>query len=147
MNKYESVIIINPNVDEAALKALQDKFTGLINENGKAEEPTYMGLKKLAYEIGTVFGQKEQLWTHLTPYDNFKFFGAIYDFKNATGKNRYSEYDITDGNEEVDPMNERFGSQKSYSNQNSVESKFCPYCGTAVKEQYEYCNNCGKKLP
>ncbi len=35
--------------------------------------------KKLAYEIGTVFGQKEQLWTHLTPYDNFKFFGAIYD--------------------------------------------------------------------
>ena len=35
--------------------------------------------KKLAYQIGTVFGQKEQLWTHLTPYDNFKFFGAIYD--------------------------------------------------------------------
>jgi len=35
--------------------------------------------KKLAYKIGTVFGQKEQLWTHLTPYDNFKFFGAIYD--------------------------------------------------------------------
>ena len=35
--------------------------------------------KKLSYEIGTVFGQKEQLWTHLTPYDNFKFFGAIYD--------------------------------------------------------------------
>lgn len=38
--------------------------------------------KKLAYKIGTVFGQKEQLWTHLTPYDNFKFFGAIYDLKN-----------------------------------------------------------------
>lgn len=35
--------------------------------------------KKLAYEIGTVFGQKEQLWMHLTAYDNFKFFGAIYD--------------------------------------------------------------------
>ena len=35
--------------------------------------------KQLAYKIGTVFGQKEQLWTHLTPYDNFKFFGAIYD--------------------------------------------------------------------
>ena len=35
--------------------------------------------KKLAYKIGTVFGQKEQLWTHLTPYNNFKFFGAIYD--------------------------------------------------------------------
>lgn len=35
--------------------------------------------KKLAYKIGTVFGQKEQLWTHLTPYDNFRFFGAVYD--------------------------------------------------------------------
>ena len=37
--------------------------------------------KELAYQIGTVFGQKEQLWTHLTPYDNFKFFGAIYDIE------------------------------------------------------------------
>ena len=35
--------------------------------------------KELSYQIGTVFGQKEQLWMHLTPYDNFKFFGAIYD--------------------------------------------------------------------
>ena len=38
--------------------------------------------KKLAYQIGTVFGQKEQLWMHLTPYDNFRFFGAIYDIPN-----------------------------------------------------------------
>jgi len=51
MNKYESVIIIRPGVDEEGLKALEDKFAGLINENGKVEEVTYMGLKKLAYEI------------------------------------------------------------------------------------------------
>ena len=51
MNKYESVIIINPNVDEAALKALQDKFTGLINENGKVENVVNMGKRRLAYEI------------------------------------------------------------------------------------------------
>ena len=51
MNKYESVIIINPNVDEAGLKALEDKFTGLINENGKVEEVIDMGKRKLAYEI------------------------------------------------------------------------------------------------
>ena len=31
MNKYESVIIINPEFDEATLKALEEKFTGLIN--------------------------------------------------------------------------------------------------------------------
>ena len=51
MNNYESVIIINPNVDEAGLKALEDKFTGLINENGKVNEVVNMGKKKLAYDI------------------------------------------------------------------------------------------------
>ncbi len=51
MNKYESIIIVNPNVDEAGLKALEEKFTGLINENGKVENVENMGKKKLAYEI------------------------------------------------------------------------------------------------
>ena len=37
-------------------------------------------------------------------------FNAIYHFKNASGKNRYSAYDITDEDEEPDPLNERFGS-------------------------------------
>lgn len=44
--------------------------------------------KKLAYEIGTVFGQKEQLWMHLTPYDNFKFFAAIYDVPEKKAEER-----------------------------------------------------------
>ena len=44
--------------------------------------------KKLAYQIGTVFGQKEQLWMHLTPYDNFKFFSAIYDIPEKKKKLR-----------------------------------------------------------
>ena len=47
--------------------------------------------KKLAYQIGTVFGQKEQLWTHLTPYDNFKFFGAIYDINDLVVEKRIEE--------------------------------------------------------
>ena len=47
--------------------------------------------KKLAYEIGTVFGQKEQLWTHLTPYDNFKFFGAIYDIPESVVEKKIEE--------------------------------------------------------
>ena len=51
MNKYESVIIINPNCTEEAIKALESKFTGLINENGKVESVENMGKKKLAYEI------------------------------------------------------------------------------------------------
>jgi len=47
--------------------------------------------KRLAYEIGCVFGQKEQLWTHLTPYDNFKFFGAIYDIPNSIVEKKINE--------------------------------------------------------
>ena len=47
--------------------------------------------KKLSYKIGTVFGQKEQLWMHLTPYDNFKFFGAIYDIPNKEIETRIEE--------------------------------------------------------
>ena len=47
--------------------------------------------KKLAYEIGCVFGQKEQLWTHLTPYDNFKFFGAIYDLPESIVEKKIKE--------------------------------------------------------
>ena len=50
--------------------------------------------KKLAYQIGTVFGQKEQLWTHLTPYDNFKFFGAIYDMPEVVVEKKIEELKV-----------------------------------------------------
>lgn len=50
--------------------------------------------KKLAYNIGTVFGGKEQLWTHLTPYDNFKFFGAIYDIPDYAVEKKIEELKI-----------------------------------------------------
>ena len=51
MNKYESVIIINPNVDENAIKALIERFSTLINSDGKVEEVKELGKKKLAYEV------------------------------------------------------------------------------------------------
>ena len=50
--------------------------------------------KELAYQIGTVFGQKEQLWTHLTPYDNFKFFGAIYDIPEKRVEKKIEEFRV-----------------------------------------------------
>ena len=37
MNKYESVIIINPSIEEQAIKDLVKKFTDLINNEGKVE--------------------------------------------------------------------------------------------------------------
>ena len=51
MNKYESVVIINPNVEENALKALIERFQTLINTDGKVEQVNELGKKKLAYEI------------------------------------------------------------------------------------------------
>lgn len=51
MNKYESVVIINPNVDEEGIKALVQKFTDLINTDGKLEKADELGKKRLAYEI------------------------------------------------------------------------------------------------
>ena len=52
MNKYESVIIINPSLDEQGIKDVITKFTDLINNNnGKVENVDEMGKIKLAYEI------------------------------------------------------------------------------------------------
>ena len=46
---------------------------------------------KLSYQIGSVFGQKEQLWVHLSAMENFKFFGSIYDIKKADLEKRIEE--------------------------------------------------------
>ena len=51
MNKYESVIIINPSVEEEGIKALIAKYTDLINNEGKVESVDEIGKKRLAYEI------------------------------------------------------------------------------------------------
>ena len=51
MNKYESVIIINPSVEEQGVKDLIQRFTDLINKNGKVESAEDMGKRKLAYEV------------------------------------------------------------------------------------------------
>ena len=51
MNQYESVVIINPNVEENALKALIERFQTLINTDGKVEQVNELGKKKLAYEV------------------------------------------------------------------------------------------------
>ena len=51
MNKYESVIIINPSADEDKVKSLIDKFSDLINKQGKVTKVDTLGKKKLAYEV------------------------------------------------------------------------------------------------
>lgn len=52
LNKYESIYIINPDVDAEGIKGLVEKFNALIeSEGGKVTETNEWGMKKLAYPI------------------------------------------------------------------------------------------------
>ena len=51
MNRYETVFIINPQVEDTGVKALIEKFSNLINNDGKVTEVQELGKKKLAYDI------------------------------------------------------------------------------------------------
>lgn len=44
--------------------------------------------KNLSYKIGTVFGQKSQLWFHLPPLDSFNLLGNIYEMDSTKLKKR-----------------------------------------------------------
>ena len=72
---------------------------------------------------------------------------TVYNFKNATGKNRYSAFDITDSDEEPDPLNERFGERDNTENEETGENIYCPYCGVKLEGDFKFCNKCGEKLP
>ncbi len=89
----EMLAFIGPN--GAGKSTTIKMLTGILYpDGGKVQvlgiDPTKKR-KQLAYRIGTVFGQKEQLWTHLTPYDNFQFFGAIYDIPDGEVQRRIGE--------------------------------------------------------
>ncbi len=94
IEKGEIIAFIGPN--GAGKSTTIKMLTGILFPT--KGEISIMGInpernrKKLAYKIGTVFGQKEQLWIHLTPYDNFKFFGAIYDVPDQIINKRITEY-------------------------------------------------------
>lgn len=99
----------------------------------------------LAAQASGIFALFGVLWTGMA------IVNTIYQFKNATGKKRYSEYDIVDDYEEGDPWNERFHSTEGLLEDTDstyeMQSRYCPYCGTKVEGSYCYCNKCGKKLP
>lgn len=55
MNKYETIFILHPSLDEEAVKNSIEKFKGVI-ESGKGvvENVDFWGKRKLAYEIKKV---------------------------------------------------------------------------------------------
>jgi len=89
----EMLAFIGPN--GAGKSTTIKMLTGILYPDGGRAE--ILGIdpakkrKQLAYRIGTVFGQKEQLWTHLTPNDNFRFFGAVYDLSERETEERVRE--------------------------------------------------------
>lgn len=78
---------------------------------------------------------------------------AVYHFKNATGEERFSEFDIVDSREEPDPLEHRFGRDQEPGEapprkvENSAEAAYCPYCGAKAEPGFVYCAKCGRKLP
>ncbi len=44
--------------------------------------------RRLAYRIGTVFGQKSQLWFHLPPLDTFELLADVYDLEPRQARRR-----------------------------------------------------------
>lgn len=46
---------------------------------------------KLGYQIGTVFGQRTQLWYHLPPADTFELLAKIYEIDPATYQKQLKE--------------------------------------------------------
>jgi small subunit ribosomal protein S6 len=51
MNRYETIYIIKPTVDEEGIKALVAKFKGIMEANGEIETLDEWGKRKLAYLI------------------------------------------------------------------------------------------------
>ncbi len=89
----ERLAFIGPN--GAGKSTTIKMLTGVLQPT--AGEMRVLGLdptrerQKLAYRVGTVFGQKSQLWYHLPPADSFELLGAIYDIDKTALKKRVSD--------------------------------------------------------
>lgn len=72
---------------------------------------------------------------------------GLYHLKNAVGKERFSEFDITDSAEEGDPFDRVVRQSGSEEPGIRRERNFCPFCGAEARPDFAFCENCGKKLP
>ena len=89
----ERVAFIGPN--GAGKSTTIKMLTGILFPT--AGEINVLGLdptedrKKLAYQIGTVFGQRSQLLPNLPLTDSLEFFGVMYDLSDEEIKKRIAE--------------------------------------------------------
>ncbi|MBN2851334.1 MAG: zinc ribbon domain-containing protein [Clostridia bacterium] len=79
---------------------------------------------------------------------------AVYHYKNATGKDRFSIMDITESGEEGDPSDrwikneavEEDKKENGNDEKKELRFEFCPYCGIKLEDEYIYCPSCGKEM-
>ena len=95
----EVVAFLGPN--GAGKSTTIKMLTGILQPSGG--RAVVLGLdpsrerKRLAWSIGSVFGQRSQLWFHLPPSDSFRLLGAVYELEPAVLARRTAE------------LSERFG--------------------------------------
>lgn len=81
VERGETLAFLGPN--GAGKSTTIKMLTGILHPTGGLAEvlgfTPWKEREKLAYRIGTVFGQKSQLWYHLPPADTFELMSRIYE--------------------------------------------------------------------
>ncbi|MGO4110050.1 ABC transporter ATP-binding protein [Paenibacillus sp. YAF4_2] len=79
----ETVAFLGPN--GAGKSTTIKMLTGILHPSSGTAEVLgccpWTERSKLAYRIGSVFGQKSQLWYHLPPLDTFELMSRIYELR------------------------------------------------------------------
>lgn len=70
MNKYETIFIISPEVNEDDTKALVEKMKGLVETSGQLESIDEWGKRKLAYPIND-FNEGYYVFINFSSEPNF----------------------------------------------------------------------------
>ena len=83
INKYETIFIVNPTLDEEKTNEIVEKFKGLISQHGEITKADLWGKRRLAYEINDL----------TEGYYVFIEFTAKSDFPRELERN----YRITEG--------------------------------------------------
>jgi len=93
VERGEMLAFIGPN--GAGKSTTIKMLTGILTPSGGsavvAGFDPWKQRQKLAFKIGTVFGQKSQLWLHLPAMDSFELMGKIYELPKAKFEKRRDE--------------------------------------------------------
>jgi small subunit ribosomal protein S6 len=84
MNKYETIFILHPSLDEEAVTANIEKFKGVIENNkGVIENIDLWGRRKLAYEIKKVNEGVYVLVTYSAPSELPKELDRVFRISDS----------------------------------------------------------------